>query len=55
MRGAIPLGRFGEASEIADVVAFLLSDAASYMTGSVVAVDGGRSLGPALHGVEAHG
>ena len=55
MRSAIPLGRFGEASEIADVVAFLLSDAASYMTGSVVAVDGGRSLGAALHSVEAHG
>ena len=55
MRAAIPLGRFGEAVEIANVVAFLLSDAASYMTGSVVAVDGGRSLGPALHSIESHG
>ena len=37
-----PLKRLGEPSEIADVVAFLLSDAASYMTGEIVVVDGGR-------------
>ncbi len=37
-----PLKRLGEPGEIADVVAFLLSDAASYMTGEIVGVDGGR-------------
>ena len=34
--------RLGEPAEIASVVAFLLSDAASYMTGETVLVDGGR-------------
>jgi glucose 1-dehydrogenase len=37
-----PMKRLGEPAEIADVVAFLLSDAASYMTGEIVVVDGGR-------------
>ena len=39
----IPLGRFGEAEEVADVVAFLASERASYVTGTAVAVDGGFS------------
>jgi 3-oxoacyl-[acyl-carrier protein] reductase len=38
---SIPLGRYGEAPEFGRVAAFLLSDAASYMTGATVQVDGG--------------
>jgi len=37
-----PMKRLGEPSEVADVTAFLLSGAASYMTGQIVYVDGGR-------------
>ncbi len=37
-----PMRRLGEPSEVADVVAWLASDAASYVTGEIVTVDGGR-------------
>jgi 3-oxoacyl-[acyl-carrier protein] reductase len=37
----IPLGRFATTAEIASVVVFLVSDAASYVTGETIAVDGG--------------
>lgn len=39
-----PMRRLGEPGEIADVVAFLLSDASSYLTGEIVYVDGGRRV-----------
>lgn len=41
----IPMGRVGEAADIADVILFLASDAARYMTGQVVTVDGGLLVG----------
>lgn len=40
---AIPMGRMGEAAEVANVIAFLASDAASYVTGTCINVDGGIS------------
>lgn len=39
-----PLGRVGDAREVAEVIAFLASDAASYVTGQTIVVDGGSVL-----------
>ena len=44
MTKAIPLGRFGEPKEIADAVMFLASECSSYITGSVLQVDGGAAM-----------
>jgi 3-oxoacyl-[acyl-carrier protein] reductase len=42
---SIPFGRFGTDAEIAEVAAFLASDAARWVTGQTIAVDGGQTLG----------
>lgn len=41
----IPLGRFGSVDDVAGTIEFLASDAASYITGAVIAVDGGLGMG----------
>jgi NAD(P)-dependent dehydrogenase (short-subunit alcohol dehydrogenase family) len=42
---SVPVGRFGKPAELAHVVASLLHDDAAYVTGSVIVVDGGMSMG----------
>ena len=43
--GNIPLGRYGSATDVAHTVVFLASDAAQYITGALIPVDGGLGMG----------
>ena len=45
LEGAVPLGRLAEPSEVAAAVQYLASDAAGYVTGTVLPVDGGLGMG----------
>jgi NAD(P)-dependent dehydrogenase (short-subunit alcohol dehydrogenase family) len=49
VRAVHPLGREGKPEEIASVIAFLLSEDASFMTGAIVPVDGGSTVGRPAH------
>jgi NAD(P)-dependent dehydrogenase (short-subunit alcohol dehydrogenase family) len=43
MAARVPLGRIGETEEYADLVAFLVSERAAYITGAAINLDGGMS------------
>lgn len=43
--GSLPLGRYASPEEVADVVTFIGSAAANYITGAVIPVDGGLGMG----------
>ncbi|PZM96350.1 MAG: 2,4-dienoyl-CoA reductase [Actinobacteria bacterium] len=47
---SVPMGRFAEPAEVADLCGLLLSDRARYITGEVLTVDGGQSLGRQIYG-----
>jgi 3-oxoacyl-[acyl-carrier protein] reductase len=44
IRDQVPMGRFGEAEEVAEVVVFLAGEGAGYVTGQTIAVDGGMTM-----------
>jgi 3-oxoacyl-[acyl-carrier protein] reductase len=44
IRTQVPMGRFGEAGEVAEVVTFLVGEGAGYVTGQTIAVDGGMTM-----------
>lgn len=50
VRASHPIGREGEAGEVAAAILFLLSDEASFMTGAIVPVDGGSTAGQQVGG-----
>ncbi|MGE0500393.1 MAG: SDR family oxidoreductase [Rhizobiaceae bacterium] len=48
LKGHVPFGRLGLEAEVSSVICFLLSPAASYVTGQTIGIDGGSPLGSAL-------
>ena len=44
IREQVPMGRFGEVEDVAEVVAFLIGEGAGYVTGQTIAVDGGMTM-----------
>jgi 3-oxoacyl-[acyl-carrier protein] reductase len=44
IRDQVPMGRFGESGEVAEVVGFLAGEGAGYVTGQTIAVDGGMTM-----------
>jgi NAD(P)-dependent dehydrogenase (short-subunit alcohol dehydrogenase family) len=49
LTGMYPLGRIGEPDDVASAIVFLASDAASWITGETLVLDGGAMLGSAIH------
>ena len=45
IRERIPMGRLGEASDVANLAVFLASDVSGYITGETIAIDGGYLVG----------
>lgn len=52
-RPDVPLGRMGTATEVAAAVCFLLGPEATYLTGSIIRIDGGRTIAPPLAATDA--
>jgi len=54
LRGSLPLKRMGEESEVSAAVCFLLSEAASFITGATLQVDGAAPLAPHMWPMPDH-
>ena len=55
LRNAVPLGRMGNEAEVSSVICFLLSEAAAFVSGTTVRIDGGASQGnTAIYPLQAH-
>ena len=55
LRNAVPLGRMGNEAEVSSVISFLLSDAAAFVSGTTVRIDGAASQGnTAIYPLQAH-